>query len=397
MKTIEADIYKAVVAVLTIPRAVIRFYTSIIHAIIFLILKKSFDFFYGLFCIGLRFIPYEPKTSPEGRAFMDMIRFTEFIGAKFSIRNSELNKPIPPTRDEKIHHLSVKLAELFDWNLHFCYPTNVVPRKFMRVDKINLFDEESFDDFGRREETYLIRATKQSNTARTCILYFHGGGFMSGETRTYVNILTPWLHENNLDCLLVDYSMNKTDLPEVLLRQGLQSYFYLLQTFPPSTNIVLMGESAGANLAIQVALNYNKQFTERRPDCMVLLSPWVDLTLQTHSWKESNKVDVVLSDNVCRLGDKLEIYTKEESRKLSPLHTDLSHLPPSFVAYGKHERLHDEGFLLCDKLRKCGVVIEEEPFEGMFHAFSLFHSYVPEGKLSLKNAASFINKHIPSS
>jgi acetyl esterase/lipase len=223
-------------------------------------------------------------------------------------------------------------------------------------------------------------------------LYIHGGGFLCGESTTYVNILTPWLHENNFDCLVVDYGLCPQHTPEEIGIQGRRAYDYLIHDLHlDPKHIVVAGESAGANLSIQVVRELVCE-GNKVPAGLVLLSPWVDLTLSTNSWRNSGS-DVVLTDNLCRLGEKLEIWADgEESRKYSPLFMDLSHLPPCMVSYGDQERLSDECVQLCDRLRECGVHVTEDPQKGMFHAFSLFHKYIPEGKMSLDRAAAFIKQ-----
>jgi len=348
-----------------------------------------------------RFIPFGPSCSAEGRAFIHLTRFTEMIGVKPSVSAKDVSSKAPSSHHEKMLLLREKLVQLFDNNLHLCYPKHTFEGRpeLLKISPVKLFDAKEFNG---EEKSYFI--TTQNNRrqdghdgTKATVLYFHGGGFMCGESTTYANILAPWLHENNLDCLVVDYGLLPMHTPEEIAVQGRRAYDYLVEDLEISPkHIVCAGESAGANLALQVVRELASEGnTNRLPAGMVLLSPWVDLTLSSNSWKSAG-TDVVLTDNMCRLGEKLEIWQDgEESHRYSPLFMDLSHLPPCLVSWGDQERLRDECEMLCNRLSDCGVEVTKDPHRGMFHAFSLFHKYIPEAKLSLDKAASFIKQRIP--
>jgi monoterpene epsilon-lactone hydrolase len=342
-----------------------------------------------------RFLPFGPTCSPQGRAFIYLTRFTEFIGVKPAVTKHDVDAEPPSTHTQKINLLRQKLVKLFDDNLRLCYPTTKFAGQ-VKILPVKLFDK---DIFKGEERSFLIKTNNDTipdgqKGQKATVLYFHGGGFLCGESTTYVNILTPWLYENNLDCLMVDYGLFPMHTPAEIGVQGRIGYDYLVNDLGVDPkHIVCAGESAGANLALQVVRELVCE-GNKAPAGLVLLSPWVDLTLSTNSWK-SHGTDVVLTDNLCRLGEKLEIWQDgEESLRYSPLFMDLSHLPPCLVSWGEQERLQDECVQLCQRLRDCGVTVVKDSHSGMFHAFSLFHQYIPEGKMSLDRAAAFIKERV---
>jgi len=349
--------------------------------------------------VAAKCLVFRRGCSPKGLAFIYLTRFTEFIGAKPSVSKNETdNIPQSASHFDKMMVLRRKLVKLFDNNLHVCYPTakyNGKPNE-VKIKRVTLFDKISFKG---EEKSYMIHTNNGSipdgqRGQKATVLYLHGGGFLCGDSTTYVNILTPWLHENNLDCLVVDYGLCPYHSPEEIGIQGRIAYDYLVSEMKiDPKHIICAGESAGANLALQVVRELVCE-GNKVPAGLVLLSPWVDLSLSTNSWKQSGS-DIVLTDNLCRLGEKLQIWQDgEESRKYSPLFMDLSHLPPCLVSWGDQERLQDECKLLCERLIDCGVHVEQDPHRGMFHAFSLFHKYIPEGKMSFDRAAAFIKQMI---
>lgn len=339
----------------------------------------------------VHFIPFGPQCSKSGRAFVLLTRFTELIKAKPYITNQDVNIEPPKSHYDKMLLLRKKLIKLFDNNLRLLYPNHSYNQQQLIIEPVTLFngiksDEQSF---------FITTKNNKIGGSKGTVIYYHGGGFMCGESTTYANILTPWLYEHNFDCLVVDYGLCPYYTPEQIGQQGRKAYDYLVnERGVDPRSIVCAGESAGANLSLQVVRELVAEGNyDRLPAGLALFSPWVDLTLSTNSWKNSGP-DMVLTDNMCRLGEKLEIFSPDLSRQFSPIHFDLSHFPPCFVSWGAEERLSDECQILCDRLTNHGVELTKDVHPGMFHAFTLFHKYIHEGKLSFDRAASFIKKNI---
>jgi len=356
-----------------------------------------FRIFLVLFELQEHLWPTAKVLCPRTRGFIRFIRFTEFIGVKPTITMDVLNElPESESHYDNILFLKKKLIHLFDDNLGTLYPSHafVNSEDKVRITRKRLFKEESFHN----EHSYFIETFNKSKEEfpKATVLYFHGGGFLVGTGTTYKNILTPWLYENNFDALIVDYKLCPDHTPEKMIEDARAAFFYLINERKISPkNIILAGESAGANIVLNMLIRYLKEGNrEHLPAGMVLMSPWADLTLSTPSWKSSLD-DMVLTDALCRVGEKLSVWKPDEDpRSYSPIFLDLSELPPAFVSWGESERLRDESLLLCDRMNQCGVSVERDPVKGMFHAFCLFHEYIPEARQSFIKAAEFIKQRV---
>ncbi|KAL0488256.1 esterase [Acrasis kona] len=339
-----------------------------------------------------------PNCSPRSRAFIHLLKITEYLNVKPKITEKDFDEPVPNTHYDKMLLLRKKLIRLFDESLHTCHPTLSMDVEKVKIQQVKIFCEASYKG---NEKSFIIHTFNEevakTQKHKTTVLYFHGGGYLCGETSTYANILSPWLYENNYDCVLVDYTLCPYITPCGILKQGSQAYNYVVHKLRINPkHLVVAGESAGANLSLHVVLETIKEGNiDEVPSSLVLFSPWVDLTLSTKSWKEVGP-DVVLTDNMCRLGDKLDIWDQSNSLTFSPLFMDLSYLPPCFVSWGGDERLRDEAEQLTANLKSFDVEVVQDVQKGMFHAFTLFHQYVPEGRNSLLNASRFIEQHQPT-
>ena len=125
------------------------------------------------------------------------------------------------------------------------------------------------------------------------ILFFHGGGYMALSAHPSIevneNIRYILAHTDSATrALSVEYRLAKVGKPETAfpaqIVDAIASYKYLVSTvgFKPA-NIVVMGDSAGGNLALALA-KYCVESAGKvdglpaPPGALVLLSPWADLT-----------------------------------------------------------------------------------------------------------------------
>lgn len=78
------------------------------------------------------------------------------------------------------------------------------------------------------------------------------------------------------------------------LHDVLHGYLRLLApplSIPPE-NIIIMGDSAGGGLSLALCM-YLRDEGYKLPAGLVLMSPWVDLTMSCGSWDECAATDVV--------------------------------------------------------------------------------------------------------
>ena len=133
------------------------------------------------------------------------------------------------------------------------------------------------------------------------ILHIHGGAFVMGDGRTaatgYAAKLllryTPSTHILAPQYRVSTLPASKTSNPfPAALQDSLTAYLYLVQDLKIAPkNIVLSGDSAGANLAIALVryLNeYGGKLSIPNPGAVLLWSPWIDPSDDSDSFVHSN-------------------------------------------------------------------------------------------------------------
>jgi acetyl esterase/lipase len=74
----------------------------------------------------------------------------------------------------------------------------------------------------------------------------------------------------------------------------------------------------------------------------------------------------------------------------SPLHADLSGLPPTYVQVGRDETLLGESLQFDENARKAGVDVRVEAFPGQLHTFQMAAGYSPESDDAIQKLAAWV-------
>ena len=77
----------------------------------------------------------------------------------------------------------------------------------------------------------------------------------------------------------------------------------------------------------------------------------------------------------------------------SPMHADLTGLPPLLIHVGTREALLDDARRLTARAEASGVDVTCEVVEGAPHVWHLFAPMLPEGETAIEQLGTFILEH----
>jgi acetyl esterase/lipase len=77
----------------------------------------------------------------------------------------------------------------------------------------------------------------------------------------------------------------------------------------------------------------------------------------------------------------------------SPLHADLTGLPPLLIQVGELETLLDDATRVAASAREKGVAVTLEIWPEMVHVWHLFAPMVPEGREAITRIGTFLKQH----
>jgi acetyl esterase len=222
-----------------------------------------------------------------------------------------------------------------------------------------------------------LRTYQPAPGARAILMWFHGGGYVSGSLTAIDATCRELAVRAEVDVVSVGYRL----APEHPYPAALDDCLAAAELLRPDA---LGGDSAGGGLAATVAQRHGGLRAQ------VLLCPWLDGTLALPSIRANSAPD---SLNEKALQAFIQLYTDDPSDPgVSPLQaTDLSTAAPAVVVTAGLDPLRDDGERYADRLLEAGVKVELRRWEDQVHGFPGMTASTPAAAESLQWAADRLN------
>ncbi|WP_051356995.1 alpha/beta hydrolase [Azorhizobium doebereinerae] len=220
------------------------------------------------------------------------------------------------------------------------------------------------------------------------LLYCHGGGFQIGSVRSHAGLMARLAEASGMRVLGFDYRL----APEHRFPAAPDDAFAIYRALAEAGEVplALVGDSAGGGLALGTVMRARDAGLPL-PKALVLLSPWLDLTMGGESYRVLAEKDIFSRPEQLRAMARTYLGRDHmpADPAASPVLGDLSGLPPILVHAGGHDITLDDSHLLADRAAARGSRVEVEVFEGMCHHFQVFEE-LPEAALSLARIGAFL-------
>lgn len=230
------------------------------------------------------------------------------------------------------------------------------------------------------------------------ILYFHGGGWVISTIDTYDSSARALANGANAIVISVEYRKGPEDRFPAAHDDAIAAYRFVLQHAETlggdPRRIAVAGESAGGNLAFNVALAARDQKL-LMPVHELLVYPVASTDLTVPSVQENARAKPLSKA-------ALEWFIKYYGRgpedamdtRLNLLGVaDLHGMPPTTIVLAQIDPLRSGGELLGEHLKAAGVPTETRLYPGVTHEFFGTGAVVPEGKA----AADFASEQLRQS
>ena len=214
-----------------------------------------------------------------------------------------------------------------------------------------------------------IRPDYPHNT-RNLIMYCHGGGYTCGSIN-FARVLGSKLAlATSIDVITFEYRLAPEHMYPAALCDARKLWDYLMYLGYGANEIIIAGDSAGGNLALELCLEL-KQTQRKLPKAMILMSPWTDMAMTGASYKSWKDKDPMLDEAYIR--SIREAYVGKDAdyadTKYSPLFADLKGMPSALIQVGSNEILRSDSESLTKRLRKSGTFAKLEVYKGGWHVF----------------------------
>ena len=226
------------------------------------------------------------------------------------------------------------------------------------------------------------------------ILYFRGGGYVIGSSRSHRPIVAKFVKASGVGALLFDYRLAPEHPFPAALDDSVAAYRWLLAQGVSPSHIAFVGDSAGGGLCLATLLALRDQGIPL-PAAAVALSPWTDLKNTGESLKTKAKADQLTWGESWIVFSKYYAGDNDPGNPwISPLYGDLHGLPPILIYVGEDEVLLDDSIRFAEKAKNSGADVTLRVGEGMFHCFPACAPLFPEAKQAMDEICTFIKANI---
>lgn len=221
------------------------------------------------------------------------------------------------------------------------------------------------------------------------ILYFHGGGYVSGTCKAHRPIVAKFVKGSEVGALLFEYRLAPEHRFPAALEDSLAAYRWLLAQGVSSSRIVFVGDSSGGGLCLATLLALRDQGMPL-PAGAVAYSPVTDFKCTGESYRTNAKVCLSPEGAAPAFAKHYAGDNDPGLPYISPLYGDLHGLPPMLLYVGGDETLRDDSIRFAEKAKNAGVAVTLRVGEGMFHCYPACAPLFPEATQAMDEICAFI-------
>ena len=248
---------------------------------------------------------------------------------------------------------------------------------------------------------------KSIETPTHVILYIHGGGFMYGSIEEYDMAVKKLAKITDKIVISLDYRL----APEYPFPAALNDISAVLNWIlnnleeigGKGSQVIVMGDSAGANLATVLVLKL-KDENKEAVLCQVLYYPPTSF-LETEYpsrlyFLRDERRNYLISEEFVRRSKEnyLPDSIPDDYPYVSPMYANLEgRIPASLIMTAQVDPLRDEGRIYAEKLKAAGHEVRYIEYPGVVHGFFNLYMILDAGKESMQQASDFIDAQIIAS
>ena len=244
----------------------------------------------------------------------------------------------------------------------------------------------------------LVRVfTPHAVAPRPALVYFHGGGWVTGDVDTHEGICRTLANAAGCVVASVDYRC----APEHTFPTAAEDAYAATRWVAAQASelgvdagrIAVCGDSAGGNLAAAVALMARDRGGPRL-SFQVLVYPITDCDFETPSYRDNAEGYLLTREGMRWYWDQYVPHAADRMNPyVSPMRaTSLAGLPPALVITAEYDPLRDEGEAYARKLGAAGVPVAHTRYPGMIHAFYRFTSTVDAARAAVAETVAALKK-----
>lgn len=240
-----------------------------------------------------------------------------------------------------------------------------------------------------------VEHLKPLNGNGRAILNLHGGGYVVGLIDIHRDTAVKYSQiAGDAEVFSVEYHLAPEHKAPTAMEDAVFTYYYLLEQGYKAEDIIIIGDSAGGNLALATTL-YLKDRKRDLPKAVIALSPWADADITAVSREENKYNDVFIGIEGCSLYyDVMDSsYFAGADLKnpyISPIYGDYKGFPNLLVQVGSFEILRDDSLAVVKAAKEAGVNVWHTMYDGVSHDFQITMPMLEETEKAWEEMKAFV-------
>lgn len=239
----------------------------------------------------------------------------------------------------------------------------------------------------------------KNNVKQDKLIYqLHGGAYLVKLNNMYrKNSIVLSKKANGADVASLDYRLAPEYTFPSALEDAVDGWNYLLNLGYKPDNIIIVGDSAGGNLALSLSLKLRDDGS-KMPAGIICVSPWADLAEEGDSYKYNLYLDPTFGIDEGLKKSKPILPTEYAGNidlhnpYISPVYGNYKRFPPMLVIVGSYEIFESDSITIYEKAIKENVNVKLIDQDGMFHDYIFMYDLLPESNAVWNQITSFINQ-----
>lgn len=230
-----------------------------------------------------------------------------------------------------------------------------------------------------------------SSDSDLTMVFYHGGGFIMEIAEPHWNFCFELVRTLRCRIIVAIYPLAPVHTYEDAYIACYDAFSYA-SSLSDDSKLILIGDSAGAHLAIamaQIALNKGV----RQPNLVIAISPWIDIADEIEGKDGIDPIDPMLAmSGLSKIAGIWAPYLRD-ARVFPPciLHGPLEGLAPMMIFSGTREVFHPEAKAFTEKAKQAGVDVELVIGEGLWHCWASMIE-IDEGQRAIELMVERIEK-----
>lgn len=254
-----------------------------------------------------------------------------------------------------------------------------IPKKYLKEFQVDISQVNC-------RNVYTI--SPKSNKSSKVVLFLHGGGYINNIFGPHWDFAAILVRETGCTVVIPDYPLAPAATYVDAFAMLDEVYMILLSDAEPQ-DIIFMGDSAGGGLALAFAQN-NLKNEIPQPSQIILISPWLDVSMVNPEIQKLKKSDPVLNAETLVMAGKVWAGDAATDNFLvSPIYGEFKGLAEISVFIGGDDILYADCKKLKTLMARKSIPMNYFEYPEMFHDWVMF-GFLKEAKLAVKQINELI-------